>query len=66
MSHTFALECLEGSRTAGQIVSHFYKFENEVCTCVFCGDKKEIDYFNMTINQYNNFDPFQTIVGQRN
>ena len=65
MSH-FSLECPEGSKQANQIVSHFYKFENSVCTCVFCGDKKEQAYFDLTINQYNNFDPFQTVVGQRN
>ena len=64
MNHFF-LECQEGSRTAGQIVSHFYKVENSVCTCVFCGNKVEKNYFNLSINQFNNYNPFETPVGQR-
>ena len=64
MNH-FILECKEGSRTAGQIVSHFYKVENSVCTCVFCGTKVEKDYFNVAMTQHNYFNPYETAVGQR-
>jgi hypothetical protein len=65
MNH-FILECNEGSKTAGQTVSHFYKVENSICTCVFCGNQVETNYFNLSVNQFNNFDPYQSAVGQRN
>lgn len=64
MSH-FILECKEGSREAGQTVSHFFKVENSVCTCVFCGNKVEKDYFNIAMNQHAHVDPFEGMVGQR-
>lgn len=59
------LECPEGSRTAGQIVSHFYKVENSVCTCVFCGNKVEKDYFNLAMNQYTQINLSESMIGQR-
>ena len=64
MNH-FILECQEGSRTAGQLVSHFYKVENSVCTCVFCGAKVEKDYFNQALNHHFNASTFEQAIGQR-
>ena len=64
MSH-FILECPEGSKTAGQIVSHFYKVENSVCTCVFCGTTIDKNFFNTALNQNNFSNPYVAAVGQR-
>ena len=59
------LECQEGSKTAGQIESHFYKVENSVCTCVFCGNTVEKGYFNLAMNQHTQIDLSESMVGQR-
>lgn len=59
--------CSEASKTSGNKVSHFYKFEDSHCTCVFCG--KQISSHQNSINTLTppNFDPnIQTsIVGLR-
>ena len=55
-------QCTEASKTSGKTVSHFYKFEDSLCTCVFCGKKVVLS----TYSDQDYTSSFQsTIVGQR-
>jgi len=58
-------QCHEASRTAGKKVSHFFKFEDSRCTCVFCGKQIHLNSFNSIENSISNPDHQLAVVGQR-